>query len=344
MVCAKTEAMTKVLPFTEPHSNAAGEPQNQSSVPRGAPDKQTPTSDHARTPRFDSSLGLHAFLGFVCLALFGLGFLLLETGDWIFLLSFGATSCAIGAATSGRCAYQSGRSRVMRSLLFALPVLLVGVAARVGLSPSDALPLDVWCAFSVFMFVASYAGGLTGVVYGKKRHSKTTNQYCSAQHTALLVMSENAHPIASEVIGQPIATSGMSRNWTILLAFGLGVLLVAQTFSLTWLAFCTMCPEGGDALNWGCAFVVGMWICFLIAQFLLSRGNPRALRQDWPLIAALNFAPFGSVLVFWALVTREAALAMLVVANITLGCSCAGAALAELMARRRVPTAQVSCG
>ena len=162
--------MTKILPFTEPHSTAVSEAQNPSSAPRGAPDKQTPTGDQAKTPRFDSSLGLHAFRGFVCLALLGLGFLLLETGDWIFFLSFGATSCAVGVATSGRCAYHSGRGRVMRSLLFALPVLLVGVAARVGLSPSNPLPLDLWCAFGVLMFIASYAGGLTGAVYAKKRH------------------------------------------------------------------------------------------------------------------------------------------------------------------------------
>jgi len=148
-------------------------------------------------------------------------------------------------------------------------------------------------------------------------------------------MKKDEPPIAPEVLNQTIPNSWMSRNWKILLAFGLGVLLIVQTFSLTWLAFCTMCPEGGDALNWGCAFVVGMWICFLIAQFFLSRGNPRALRQDWPVIAALNFAPFGSVIVVWALVTGAAALAMLVVANITLGCSCAGAALAAFIARLR---------
>ena len=174
MAHAITKAMTKILPFTKPRSTAMREIQNQFSVSHGAPDKQIPSSDHARTPRFDSILGLHSFLGVVCLALVGLGFLLLETGDWIFFLSFGATSCAVGVATSGRCAYYSGRGSVMRSLLFALPVLLVGVAARIGLSPGVGLPLDVWCAFGVLMFVASYVGGLAGAVYGKKRHPKTT--------------------------------------------------------------------------------------------------------------------------------------------------------------------------
>jgi hypothetical protein len=166
--------MTKLLPFSEPRSHAMSEIQRQSSVHHGAPDKQIPTSDRARTPRFDRILGLHSFLGVVCLALLGLGFLLLETGDWIFFLSFGATSCAVGVATSGLSAYHSGRGSVTRSLLFAFPVLLVGVAARVGLSPSVGLPLNMWCVFGVLMFVASYGGGLVGAVYGKKRHPKTT--------------------------------------------------------------------------------------------------------------------------------------------------------------------------
>lgn len=329
--------MTKTLPFTEPHSNAVSEAQNQSSIPRGAPDRQTPTSDRAMSPRFDSSLGWHAFLGFVCLALLGLGFLLLETGDWIFFWSFGATSCAVGLATSGRCAYHRGQGRVMRSVLYSLPVLLAGAAARLGLSPSNALPLDVWCAFGVLMFIASYAGELIGAVYGRKRHPNTIpGQSCSSLPTALSVMNENQPPITPEVLGQPIPNSGMSRNWKVLLASGLGVLLVVQTYSVFWLACHMLSSELGDVAKWLCIAVSAMWLCFLIAQFLLSRGNPRALRQDWPVIAALNFAPFGSVIVVWALVTGAAALAMLVVANVTLGCSCAGAALAAFIARRRV--------
>lgn len=345
MAYAITKAMTKVLPFMEPHSTAVREAQNQSSVPGGAPDKRTPTGDHARTPGFDRSLGLHAFVGFACLALLGLGFLLLETGDWIFFLSFGATSCAVGVAASGRCAYHSGSGRVMRSVLFALPVLVVGVAARIGLSPSKTLPLDVWCAFGVLMFIASYAGGLTGAFYGKKRHPKRIpGQYCSSQQTALSVMKENEPPIAPEVLNQTIPNSGMSRKWKILLAFGLGVLLVVQTYALFWLACNALSSELGDVVKWLCILVGAMWVCFLVAQFLLSRGNPRAVLQDWPVIAALNFAPFCSVIVVWVLVTGAAALAMLVAANITLGCSCAGAALAAFIARRRARKIALQAG
>jgi hypothetical protein len=150
------------------------ENQNPSSAPHGAPDKQIPTSDHARTRRFGSILGWHFFLGVVCLALLGLGFLLLETGDSIFFWSCGAASCAIGIATSGLSAYHSGRGGVMRSLDFALPVLLVGIAARIGLSPSVGGPLDGWCAVGLLMFVASYVGGFAGAFYRKKRLPKTT--------------------------------------------------------------------------------------------------------------------------------------------------------------------------
>ena len=97
-------------------------------------------------------------------------------------------------------------------------------------------------------------------------------------------------------------------------------------------------------MKWLCIAVSAMWLSFLIAQFFLSRGNPRALRQDWPVIAALNFAPFGSVIVVWALVTGAAALAMLVVANLTLGCACAGAALAAFIARRRARRTALQAG
>jgi hypothetical protein len=85
-----------------------------------------------------------------------------------------------------------------------------------------------------------------------------------------------------------------------------------------------------------CAAFIGVWICFFISQYLLSYGNPRALRKDWPLIAALNSAPLCSVIIAWILITWRAALAILVVAGITLVCSYAGAALATLAARRRL--------
>lgn len=327
--------MTKNLPCSEPHSNAVSETQSPFSVSSGVSKKEI--SDHARTPRFGSILGWHSFLGFVCLALIGLGFLLLETGDSIFFLSCGAASCAIGIATSGLSAYRSGRGGVMRSLDFALPVLLVGVAARIGLSPSVGGPLDVWCAFGVLMFVASYAGGLVGAVYGKKRHQKTTpSQYFSSQQTALAVMSENEPPIAPEVLGQPIPNSGMSRKWKIVLALSLGVCLVFATFVLALVLGTLFSGEIGDFAQWFGVLFIGMAVCCGITQYFLSPGNPQAPRKDWPVIMALNSAPFFTIIVALAVLTKWAGLVMLVVTIITLVCSYAGAALAALIARRRL--------
>jgi energy-converting hydrogenase Eha subunit E len=339
MAPAGTKAMTKILPFSEPRSNAVSETQKQLSVSLGAPTEQIPTSDRAMTRRFGSILGWHAFLGVVCLALLGLGFLLLETGDWIFFLSCGAASCAIGIATSGLSAYFSGRGGVMRSLLFALPVLLVGVVARIGLSPSVGLPLNVWCAFGVLMFVASYAGGLVGAVYGKKRHPKTTpSQYFSSQQTALSVMNENEPPLAPEALNQPIPKTGMSRKWRIVLAFSLGVTLIFLAYFVTMvLMTAVLGNEPGTVALLMCAAFIGVWVCFFITQFFLSYGNPRAVRKDWPVIAALNIAPFCSVILALIFVAQKAALALLVVAGITLACSYAGSALASLIARRRSP-------
>lgn len=172
------------------------ENQNPSSVPHGTPDKQIPTSDHAMMLRLGIILVLHLILGIACFALLGFGFLLLETGDWFFFWSFGAASCAVGVAASGLSAYFSALDDVMDpllyilALLFALPVLLVGTLGMIDLitapSPRVRLPLIVFFAFGVAMFVASSAGGLVGAVCGKKRHPKKTAER-SLNFTALAV-------------------------------------------------------------------------------------------------------------------------------------------------------------
>ncbi len=93
-----------------------------------------------------------------------------------------------------------------------------------------------------------------------------------------------------------------------------------------------------------CGAFIGTWVCFFFTQFFLSYGNPRAVRKDWPVIAALNFAPFCSVIISWVFVNQRAALAILVVAGLTLVCSYAGAALAALIARRRLPVIPPALG
>ena len=173
MAHATEKAMRKII-GSEPDPHEMSENHNQSLVPRGVPDKQMPTRHHAGTQRSGSPHGWNVFLGVLCLGMIGMGFLLLETGDRVFFVSCGAASCVVGIAASGLRAYFGGHRGVMCSLLFALPVLLVGVVARIGLAPGGGLALDMWCAFGVLMFVASYAGGLAGEVYGKKRLPKKT--------------------------------------------------------------------------------------------------------------------------------------------------------------------------
>jgi hypothetical protein len=130
----------------------------------------------------------------------------------------------------------------------------------------------------------------------------------------------------------------MNRKWAIVLAFSLGVTLIfLASFVTMMLIKEVLGNELGTIALLMCAAFIGVWVCFFITQFCLSYGNPRALRSDWPVIAALNFSPFCSVIIFWAFATWKAVLAILVVAGITLGCSCAGAGLATLIARRRSP-------
>jgi hypothetical protein len=159
----------KSLRFSQPHSNAMNETPDQFSVSRRAPQSKFLLV----TLRLGIILVLHIILGVACLVMLGFTFLLIEAGDWLLFLSAGAASCAVGVAASGLSAYFSARGGVVRSLLFALPVLLAGVAVLVGPFPRVGLPVIVWCAFGVSMFVASYMGGLAGAVYGKKRRPKT---------------------------------------------------------------------------------------------------------------------------------------------------------------------------
>jgi hypothetical protein len=121
------------------------------------------------------------------------------------------------------------------------------------------------------------------------------------------------------------------------LAFFLGVIQILQAYLLTVVLAVVVGGELGAVGLLTCAVFIGSWVCFFITQFVLSHGNPRAARTDWPVIAALNCAPFCSVILFWVFETQLAGLAILVVASITLACSYAGAALAGLIARRRSP-------
>ena len=150
-------------------------------------------------------------------------------------------------------------------------------------------------------------------------------------------MNKNEPLLAPEALKRSTPNLGIERKWKIVLAFSLGVIFVFMTFFLAWVGAALVGGEVGDAAICFCVSFIGMGVCFLITQYSLSRGNRKAFCKDWPLILALNFAPFCSVIVALAALTKWAGLVMLVVTIITLACSYAGAGLAALTARRRSP-------
>jgi hypothetical protein len=82
------------------------------------------------------------------------------------------------------------------------------------------------------------------------------------------------------------------------------------------------------------AAFIGMGDYFLISQYFLSRGNPQALRKDWPLIIALNFTLLFATIICLAVEPNKGAkLATLCLAILAVACSYAGAALAARTAK-----------
>jgi hypothetical protein len=78
------------------------------------------------------------------------------------------------------------------------------------------------------------------------------------------------------------------RGWK---AFFLGVL----SFFLLFIGG-ALVENVGDAVGTVLAFVL-LAAYFFICQFRLSRGNPNALRKDWPVMAALDAVPLMMVLI-----------------------------------------------
>ena len=73
---------------------------------------------------------------------------------------------------------------------------------------------------------------------------------------------------------------------------------------------------------------------FFMAQYLLSRRNPQALRTNWPLMLALNLMLIISAGIAFAIEpNRVAVMETVVTAVFTVAFSCAGAALAGRVAR-----------
>lgn len=149
---------------------------------------------------------------------------------------------------------------------------------------------------------------------------RTENQ--PAVHTTTIGGNQNAPPTSSARPMAPVPKPGKRRSGKVALAFFLGVLSFFLMFLL---------GEGaGDY-----ALFIGLGAYFLFSQYLLSRGNSRATRTDWPVIVALNFTPVCTAVIALAAEPKKSAgLVAFGVALLALVCSYAGAALAARTARR----------
>jgi uncharacterized membrane protein YjjP (DUF1212 family) len=87
----------------------------------------------------------------------------------------------------------------------------------------------------------------------------------------------------------------------------------------------------GEEFSVTTAFVA-TGIYYLFSQFLLSRGNPRALYEDWPIILFLNSALIAVAALI--LLIEPDAKYTAIVAVISLGSSVFGAWIATLLAKK----------
>jgi hypothetical protein len=126
---------------------------------------------------------------------------------------------------------------------------------------------------------------------------------------------------APEALRHPIPNRGTRSKWKTVLALCLGLLSIFLMFFV------------GEV--WGeHAMFIGLAPYFLIAQYLLSRGNPQAVRKDWPLILALNLPPLVSDIICLIVEPDKGAkLSALCLAILAVTCSYAGAGLAAKTAR-----------
>jgi 4-hydroxybenzoate polyprenyltransferase len=132
----------------------------------------------------------------------------------------------------------------------------------------------------------------------------------------------NKHePLSPDAAERAIPNRWIPRRWKIVLSFLLGLLSVFLMFFL------------GEV--WGeHAMFPGMAAYFLISQYLLSRANPQAVRQDWSLILALNSPLLASDIICLIVEPNPGAkLSALWMAILAVTCSYAGAGLAAKTAR-----------
>ena len=131
----------------------------------------------------------------------------------------------------------------------------------------------------------------------------------------------------------PTGRSQMNINSKIALALLLGVLSFLLLFLLGEVV---SVPAGVPAAEYVHAtlFIGGVGTYFLISSYILSRGNPQAVRQGWPILLALNATLLVATLIAWLIEpNRGAVLAAAGTALLAVVCSLVGAALAARAAR-----------
>jgi len=87
----------------------------------------------------------------------------------------------------------------------------------------------------------------------------------------------------------------------------------------------------GESFGVPVAFIA-VGIYYLLSQFFLSRGNARALYEDWPLILFLNAALIVTAII--VLLIEPDAKIHSIVAVISIVCSAIGAGIAAWLARQ----------
>lgn len=79
----------------------------------------------------------------------------------------------------------------------------------------------------------------------------------------------------------------MSKTPRLLTAFLLGLLSIPLLFLLAEGVRIPSSTPAAEFIHRG-IFVIGMGAYFFMAEYLLSHGNPEAVRKDWPIILALT--------------------------------------------------------
>lgn len=95
-------------------------------------------------------------------------------------------------------------------------------------------------------------------------------------------------------------------------------------------------PSGipaAEYIGWG-IFIIVFGGYFVVSEYLLSRGNPQALRKDWPIILALTATLIVLAVIAIAVEpNRRAVMGTVLIVIFAVVCSLGGAALAARRAR-----------